>query len=134
MPALSRSSLPYLVAGCALVGLLVISSAYVLSPGEVSLNVSFDPPGGYVGEDGRYVGVTVFTLTNEDTIPVREVRCWYRFIDRESGRIVRSGIIEAGDLDPGQVKYCAVSCPVEDGERYELWMDMRYWWVLKLDG
>ncbi len=50
MSPLSRSSLPHLIAGCTLVGLLVISSVYARSPGEVSLNVSFDPPGGYIGE------------------------------------------------------------------------------------
>ncbi|RXE56315.1 hypothetical protein ABH15_09385 [Methanoculleus taiwanensis] len=133
MPAFARGTLPYLVAGCALVGLLVIASAYVLSPGEVSLNVSFDPPAGYIEEDGRYVGVTVFTLTNENTIPVRKVECRYRYLDRESDRVVKSGIIEVGDLDPGQAKHYAVSCPMEEGGRYDIRLDLRYWRVLKIE-
>lgn len=72
MPNISRSSLLYLFAGCALVELLVVASTYVLSsPGEVSLNVSFDPPGGCAGEDSRYVDVTSFILATEDAISVR---------------------------------------------------------------
>ncbi|RXE56324.1 hypothetical protein ABH15_09430 [Methanoculleus taiwanensis] len=49
--------------------------------------------------------MTVFTLTNGDTIPIREVECRYRYLDRESGRVMKSGIIEIGDLEPGQAKH-----------------------------
>ncbi len=73
MPVLSRSRLLYVIACCMMIGLLVVSLAYVLSPREANLNVSFEPPGGYVGEDGRYVDVTVVTLTNEDTTPIRGI-------------------------------------------------------------
>jgi hypothetical protein len=62
MPALSRSRLLSTIACCMMIGLLVISPAYVLSPREANLNASFEPPGGYIGEDGRYVDVTVVTL------------------------------------------------------------------------
>lgn len=114
MPALSHSSLPYLFACCAQVGLLVISLAYVLSPREVNLNVSFEPPGGYIGEGGRYVDVTVVTLTNEDTLPIRGIECRYRYVNRESGRVVRSGSIETGDLEPGQAKFYTMSISMYD--------------------
>ena len=38
----SSNSLLYRFTGCALVGLLIIASAYVLNLQEVNLNVSFD--------------------------------------------------------------------------------------------
>ncbi len=129
MSALSRSRLLSIIACCMMIGLLVISLAYVLSPWEANLNVSFEPPG-YIGEDGRYVGVTIFTLTNEDTTPIRGIGCRYRYLDRESGRVVKSEVIKVGDLEPGQAKHCAVSCLIEDGRRYEIGVDLRYWWPI----
>ncbi|WP_164913702.1 hypothetical protein [Methanoculleus taiwanensis] len=56
MPALSRSRLLSIIACCMMIGLLIIASAYVLSPREANLNVSFEPPGDI---SGRPAGMSV---------------------------------------------------------------------------
>lgn len=79
------------------------------------------------GRTGWYVDVTVVTPLSEDTIPIRD-QFRISLLDPESDRVVRSGSIETGDLDPGQVKNCFMSCPMEDRRLYDIQVDMRHWW------